>query len=168
MNFNTHANRGQTFESEIELGLRIYEKLGLAHIVRLHVPKVVVHGQMRYTERTMTDYIGWLRGGTAVLLEAKSWKDHKVTWRPDREHQYNSIVQVNKDGGLGLYLLCEHGDRMYVWEPGEEHSFVDPFSEARAVLALLPCIERKLAEAPWDWLSLYRDWQTAQEAKVRT
>ena len=148
---DSHAYRGRSFELELEQTHAEYVQKGFARIVRLHVPRVFSRRKncMVYTQRTLTDYVGFTQGGRVVLLEAKSIKSKKEkTWRPDRQHQFEALVEAASYGGLALYIIRRGIDEARLYFP-QGHQFGDAVD-----LEECPLVERQWGPLPWPWLEV--------------
>ncbi len=141
------ANLGKSFESELEQTHAYYQRMRLAWICRLHVRTTVSHGLPVYLARTACDYMGYLLGGRAILLESKSSGDpNKKLWKPDRPHQLSAIQQANRAEALGFYIIRVGLESARIWKPPEDY-------DGKSVrLDELPELRRGWGEVVWDWL----------------
>ncbi len=142
----TYANRGKGFESELEQTHAWYAKMGMAWLARFHVPMIIVGRRRVYVAKTWVDYAGFLAGGRAILLEAKSIAK-KHPWKPDVKHQLDMIQLANRQGALGLYVIRVGVDTCYLWRPPTEYVFGDKVAWSDCAR-----IDRQLTTRPWPWL----------------
>ncbi len=146
------AFRGREFESEVDMTLACYARIGFAWLARFHVPRVWTRKGMVYTAKTFCDYAGWLlEGGRAVLLEVKSLqKEH--AWKPDRPHQLEILKTARGCGALGLYAIRVGVDTVYLWRPPLEYRFGNKVAWSDCAR-----IERQWGECPWPWLEKVKE-----------
>ena len=145
-----HANRGREFQQELAQTHDFYERVGLASVHYVHVPMVYSHSRhaVVWTQRTPCDYMGYLAGGRAILIEAKSLSDqNRKHWKPDRPHQLEAITKAGKAGACAFFLIRRGIEDVRLWIPGD--------SDGSSGIALdeLPGIRRTWGECIWDWLS---------------
>ena len=73
MNRTNSANNGTSWEAQIQRTCDDYERRGLARIRKVSPPtRTIGKGQVIYLENPFVDFIGCLKGGRMVALEAKS------------------------------------------------------------------------------------------------
>lgn len=122
-----HAKLGRPFEAALERTHEQYSATGRAFVQRIHAPMRQVGGPPPAlpghrippgavlavrSERSTTDYVGCLRTGRAVYLEAKSVAEDRCPFYEGggvrhglREHQALVLERVQALGGLGLALV---------------------------------------------------------------
>jgi len=144
-----HLVRGKAFEDELEESHQWYAERGMGVIVRLHVPMAFNRrtGRATYLRRTLCDYMGFIGGGRAVLLEAKSLSDKDTkTWKPDREHQFTALTTAAQYGAMALYIIRVGTNSARLYTP-RYHTF-----DEHVKLELLPLVSREISSCPWHWL----------------
>jgi hypothetical protein len=142
------ANRGKGFEAELQETHTYYQRMELAWVCRLHVRTAMSRGSIVYLEKAWVDFSGFLPGGRAVLVEAKSRATEAKLWHPDRPHQLSILKQANAVGALGFYLIRNGLDSARLWIPP------DDYNGEGIKLAELPEIRRQWREEIWDWLQI--------------
>jgi penicillin-binding protein-related factor A (putative recombinase) len=141
----TNRDLGRLFEKEVERSNEWYYLMGKALLFRLHTPTRYKGGKTIYTERTPCDYMGYLYDGRVILLEAKSTVNTKIkSWKADKEHQWDELLNVGRHGGIGLFILKVGQDTAYLFQPS------GPFG-ARTKLSEMQKIKRGPEECPWPW-----------------
>lgn len=123
------ANLGRRFETLIENANKQYAHAGQALIEKQEVANKFVHGKMIYSSKAAPDFMGAIKGGRAIVFDAKSTKGQSFPLLniTRRMHQLDFLTRMEKLGAIAFYLI-EFADH--------NRYFILPINTARV------CIER--------------------------
>lgn len=129
MKNRSKANLGKHFEQIIINANRQYLLTGQAVIEKQEVANKFINGKMIYSDKAAPDFMGALKGGRAIVFDAKSTggQSFPLANITRRRHQLEFLSRMEKLGALAFYLVefTEHN-----------RYFILPINTARA------CIER--------------------------
>lgn len=112
------ANRGRALEDDLQRTHNVYAAEGLARLEKVPTEWVVIRDDRDPTKRTaiktaypkrkaVVDYLGWLRGGRAVALEAKQYKGRlSMDLDPERgwRHEVEFLRQAAEMGAAAFLV----------------------------------------------------------------
>lgn len=126
-------NNGQQFESLIEKACLRYKVLGKAYIEKTPEPmkplqKANPKGQFLacFVKHAQPDYKGTLKGGRAVVFEAKHTDDLRIDQRRVTDEQALALSNHEKLGALAFVLVSFRFENFYcvpwnVWADMQKH-----------------------------------------------
>lgn len=113
MSNRSKANLGKHFEQRIMNANRSYLLQGQAVIEKMEVANKFVGGKMIYTDKGPPDFMGAMKGGQAIVFDAKSTKGQSFPLAniTRRRHQLTFLERMAKLGALAFYLIefADHG-----------------------------------------------------------
>jgi len=113
----TRANRGRSWEAQLDHQHRIYRQGRRAVIFRAHPATKVVAGRA-IRQKGPPDYFGALSSGLGVLFDAKSHRGRRLPFGQLQLHQARDLEAWHIHGGLaGIALRLEpsKGERRTYW-----------------------------------------------------
>lgn len=126
-------NNGQQFESLIDKALLRYKVLGKAYIEKTPEPmkplqKANPKGQFLacFVRHAQPDYKGTLKGGRAVVFEAKHTDDIRIDQKRVTDEQAMALNNHEKLGALAFVLVSFRFENFYcvpwsVWANMQQH-----------------------------------------------
>ena len=126
-------NNGQQFESLIEKACLRYKVLGKAFIEKTPEPMKPLHqpnkkGQFLacFVKHAQPDYKGTLKGGRAVVFEAKHTDDLRIDQRRVTDEQALALSKHEQMGALTFVLVSFRFENFYcvpwnVWANMQQH-----------------------------------------------
>lgn len=112
----TNNAQGHIMEDMIIAGLREYDRLGLAHIIKVPEPFRVLKNTdrqrgiatVRFTAKAQPDFVGCISGGRLVAFEAKYTQGDRIRQSVVTEKQAEALEGYS-DFGAKAYVCCGIG-----------------------------------------------------------
>lgn len=101
------ANLGKKFETLIENANKQYKFAGLALIEKQEVANKFINGKMIYSNKAAPDFMGAVKGGRAIVFDAKSTKGQSFPLAniTRRMHQLDFLKGMEQLGAYSFYLI---------------------------------------------------------------
>ena len=118
-----HAH-GATFEKMISDTLDIYRRYGIANVHKYPEPLKVIRATGKgtfeccFVKRSEPDFIGTLRGGRAIVFEAKHTDNDRILQEVVKEHQA-AALDAHEKLGAACFILVSLRMRDFFFLPWE-------------------------------------------------
>lgn len=111
-----HANRGMSFEKDLNLKHAEYERDKVAQIHKQYVPALPVKDGRwaKVIGKSTVDYVGQLSGGRFVAFDAKDCAGKRIDLERLQPHQLTFLKLADALGGLSFVLTRFERARVYV------------------------------------------------------
>lgn len=108
--------QGRIMEDMIIAACREYERLGIAHIVKVPEPFRVIRNtdrqravaMVRFTAKAQPDFVGCISGGRLIAFEAKYTQSDRIRQNVVTDKQAEAL-QAYSDFGCKTYVCCGIG-----------------------------------------------------------